>query len=126
MERWATGANRGLGLDKEEEIEDDETKDPDSAKESQPEGADESNTRESICGGKNCICKQPVPDHPECKWLFTRKGYTLAARLQYEIARRNQDMMGQYHYNDYNGYGFQEVMENQVTPFTPFLSCSRC
>lgn len=35
--------------------------------------------------------------------------------MQYEVAIRDQDAYGEIFYNDYTGYGIQEVMENEVS-----------
>ena len=67
------------------------------------------------CGSGNCMCKKSPKDFPEWKWLITRKGYAMVVHLQVESEKRDQDMMGQYHYNDFSGYGFQEVVENHVS-----------
>ncbi|OAL30680.1 hypothetical protein AYO20_08642 [Fonsecaea nubica] len=76
--------------------------------------------RESICGLKGCVCKRPASEFPGHKWMLTTKGYLLVARLQWELNIRNQDAAGEHFYNDFNGYGFQEVMENQLVSFNRF------
>jgi hypothetical protein len=68
----------------------------------------------SVCGQKNCICKLPIEDHPEHKWVLTKKGYLNTARLQYEINIRDQDAIEEHFCNDFSGYGYEEAMENQV------------
>lgn len=75
--------------------------------------------RKSICGAKNCVCKRPPSENPDHKWILSKEGYLLFARLQYQTAIRNQDEVGQHFYNDFNGYGIQEVIENQVKSHHP-------
>lgn len=74
------------------------------------EGEEETN----VCGRGNCMCKKLPEDFPGWKWLITRKGYAIVVHLAVEAEKRDQDLMGQYHYNDFSGYGFQEMVENHV------------
>jgi hypothetical protein len=97
------------------EVDEDEAQDP---RETQIEDATHGKIQaKSICGQKNCICKLPIEDHPEHKWMLTKKGYLNTARLMYEVNIRDQDAIGEYFCNDFSGYGYQEVMENQVRLF---------
>lgn len=47
----------------------------------------------------------------------------MVAKLKDEAMKRDQDAMGEYHYNDYSGYGFQEAVENHVSLTRVQLNC---
>lgn len=68
----------------------------------------------NLCGTKDCKCSKSPKDSPHWKWLITRKGLKMVAALMNEAMKRDQDAMDQYQYNDFSGYGFQEVVENHV------------
>ncbi|KIW27475.1 uncharacterized protein PV07_07209 [Cladophialophora immunda] len=67
----------------------------------------------------------PASEDPEHRWILTPKGYQLIALLRWEVAIRDQDAFDEYFYNDYNGYGFQEAMENQLLFFNREFSRGR-
>ena len=71
------------------------------------------------CGNGDCMCKKSPKDFPDWKWLITRQGYAMVLHLKFEAQKRDQDLFGQYHYNDYSAYGFQEVVENHVSISSP-------
>src|SRR5271155_708292 len=68
----------------------------------------------TVCGRRDCMCKKPAAEHPEHKWIISENGYKVTAKLQHEALTRDQDAMDSYQYNDFSGYGFQEVVENHV------------
>ncbi|EXJ93136.1 hypothetical protein A1O3_01693 [Capronia epimyces CBS 606.96] len=74
------------------------------------------------CGTKQCICKKPSNAHPQHRWLLSREGYKTLAHMRYEEAIRNEDNYAEYHFSDFNGYGFQEMMENQLLSFNKEIS----
>jgi hypothetical protein len=86
----------------------DEDYDPDEAYQAHRESG-------KACGSGNCMCRKSPQEFPNWKWLITRKGYEKLIDLTIEAEKRDQDHMGQYHYNDFSGYGFQEVVENHVS-----------
>lgn len=69
------------------------------------------------CGTDACMCKKPVADHPEWKWIISKKGFEVVKYMQLEALHRDQDFMDQYHYNDFSGYGYQEMVNNQLQTF---------
>ncbi|KIX96764.1 uncharacterized protein Z520_07484 [Fonsecaea multimorphosa CBS 102226] len=77
----------------------------------------EGGQRKSVCGMKQCVCKLPATELPGHPWILTTKGYSLIARLQWEVDVRDQDAVGEHFFSDFSGYGFQEVMENQLLSF---------
>jgi hypothetical protein len=69
------------------------------------------------CGLESCMCKKPVNKHPEWKWIISKKGFEAVKHFQKEAMKRDQDVFGQYHYNDFSGYGFQEAVNNELQAF---------
>ena len=55
---------------------------------------------------------QPADDHPQHKLIVTRATNTLVNKYRVEIVKRNQDEFSCHFYNDFTGYGQQEVIEN--------------
>ncbi|OAP61316.1 hypothetical protein AYL99_03517 [Fonsecaea erecta] len=82
----------------------------------------EDGQRKSHCGRKGCICKRPASELPEHRWILTTMGYQEVARLQWQVRVRDQDEVEEYFGSDYNAYGFQEVMENQLLSFNSEFS----
>lgn len=65
------------------------------------------------------VAGKPLSDFPEWKWSFTRRGKYFAHMYTDEIDKSDPDCFGMYAYNDYAGYGAQEVIENQLNAFDP-------
>jgi hypothetical protein len=55
---------------------------------------------------------QPADEHPHHKLIITRATNTLVNKYRVEVEKRDQDLFGCYFYNDFTGYGHQEVIEN--------------
>ena len=79
-----------------------------------PDEDEESEEEINKCGNGSCMCDKAVSERPEWKWVISKSGLEHVKHLMKEIWKRDQDSHGQYHYNDFNGYGFQEIMENEV------------
>ena len=71
----------------------------------------------NTCGTDSCMCKKPYKEHPEWKWIISEKGYNTVKHMRTEAMHRDQDFMDQYQYNDFTGYGFQEMVNNQLQAF---------
>ncbi|KIW70852.1 hypothetical protein PV04_03090 [Phialophora macrospora] len=121
-EKRATDEDYDSEEDEGDEPEDEENPEGESGRHNESEGITPNGQRKSICGQKKCICKLPASENPEHKWLLTKQGYLMVAKLQYEVAIRDQDAIGEHFYSDFNGYGFQEVMENQLLAFNREVS----
>lgn len=67
------------------------------------------------CLRKGCVCDKPAAENPTWKWIISRQARRMHIDLGKEAWKRNQDAHGQYHYNDFTGYGFQEAVENMVS-----------
>lgn len=57
---------------------------------------------------------QPADEHPDHKFITTRATNTLVDKYRVEVLKRDQDAFGCYFYNDFTGYGQQEVIENML------------
>ncbi|KIX09103.1 uncharacterized protein Z518_00181 [Rhinocladiella mackenziei CBS 650.93] len=79
--------------------------------------SDEAKKPESTCDSKSCICENSAADHPQWKWLLTKDGYQMAGDLERELHVRNQYAASEYYPEDWSGYAFQEVVENQLVNF---------
>lgn len=69
------------------------------------------------CGTDSCMCKKPYKEHPDWKWIISKKGFDTVKHMQKEAMHRDQEYMDQYQYNDFTGYGFQEMVNNQLQAF---------
>lgn len=58
---------------------------------------------------------QPAEKFPSHLWIISRQAEKLLTKYMIEAAKRDQDSFGMYIYNDWSGYGLQEVIENQLT-----------
>lgn len=63
------------------------------------------------------VAKKLSADCPDWPWIVTRMGNYLVNTYRDEAERRDQDNFGMYIYNDFSGYGPQEVIENQLVAF---------
>jgi len=54
---------------------------------------------------------------PEWPWVITKMGNYLVNVYTDQAERRDQDNFDMYVYNDFTGYGLQEVVENQLVAF---------
>jgi len=57
---------------------------------------------------------QPADEHPDHKLIITRATNTLVNKYRVEVNMRDQDIFGCHFYNDFTGYGQQEVIENML------------
>lgn len=76
-----------------------------------------------------CMCKKPAKDFPGWKWVVSKRALDIMMDdLAYEFSKRDQDAHDEYHFNDFTGYGMQEVMENQAGLLQHFIymDTNRC
>jgi hypothetical protein len=59
-------------------------------------------------------CGKPASQFPEWPWIFSRAADHMHSQQQLEAQKRDQDLFGMHIYNDWTGYGLQEVVENQA------------
>lgn len=103
-------------------IEDDEDEDEDEDDEDEDD-----EDAEDTCGGKDCLCFKLADDHPEHKWIVTKKGFELQNEWLNQADKRCPDNFDMYIFNDFYGYGICEVIENMVIlPDIDCLSATIC
>lgn len=59
--------------------------------------------------------EKPVEENPDWPWVVSRQGWDVFNNNDLAAWKRDQDEAGMYVYNDFTGYGLQEVIENQVS-----------
>ncbi|KAL9092540.1 MAG: hypothetical protein Q9165_004344 [Trypethelium subeluteriae] len=69
------------------------------------------------CGEDGCMCNKPLKENPDWTWFTTRKAWDMRADLQDGADLRNPDNFDMYVYNDFAGYGQQELIENTLVAF---------
>jgi hypothetical protein len=58
--------------------------------------------------------KKSLADFPGWTWVISKKAYSMYTKWDMECQKRDQDRFGMHIYNDFSGYGVQEVFENIV------------
>jgi hypothetical protein len=58
--------------------------------------------------------KKPAKDFPEWPWIISKRALELYEKFSMEMQKRDQDRFGMHIYNDFTGYGIQEVIETIV------------
>lgn len=74
-----------------------------------------SEAKEQACGhAGGCIDRAPRIADPAHQWIISKKGIELAQEWTQQQEKRCQDNYNMYIFNDWNGYGISEVIENIV------------
>jgi hypothetical protein len=60
--------------------------------------------------------KKSPTDFPGWTWIISKKAHSMYTKWDIECQKRDQDRFGMHFYNDFSGYGVQEVFENIVCP----------
>jgi hypothetical protein len=87
--------------------------DDDDDDEDHDEEADGEPGRRASCdGGKTCLCDKPASEHPDHPWVMSK-----AAKRKFFVQRihcqlRSPDSFGMDTFNDHEGYGALEVLQN--------------
>jgi hypothetical protein len=68
-------------------------------------------------GGRTCICNKPAAEHPEHPYTVSISGYRNFIDLVAHTNLRSPDAFDMYIFNDYEGYGILEVLQNLVLDF---------
>ncbi|KAI1078066.1 hypothetical protein F5B20DRAFT_582593 [Whalleya microplaca] len=66
---------------------------------------------------KDNIATNPAAEHPEYKWISMWETWKLYADLKRRATYTNPDNFGMYIYNDFHGYGLQELVESTLIAF---------
>lgn len=69
---------------------------------------------------KSDIILEPAKDHPEWKWTILWAGFKAFSEYRRRSNYCCPDRFSMYIYNDFEGWGLQELMENQVCLGTIF------
>ncbi|KAF1938112.1 hypothetical protein EJ02DRAFT_425980 [Clathrospora elynae] len=64
---------------------------------------------------------RPVKDHPDWKWVILWEGFETFLTYKRRANYCAPDNFQMYIYNDFNGYGLQELMENLMVAFDAAL-----
>ena len=107
---FGTGPNAGLetaDVDNEDEEEEQEDEEED-------EDNEHKHPKNKHADGK-CMCLRQPKDFPEWGWTMSQQARKKNWELMKEYWMRNQDAHGVHDYNDWTGYGVQELIENEVS-----------
>ena len=99
---------------------DNDDEDEDDDVESENNATTTTSASKTVCDGGQgplCMCRRPADLHPEYDWVMTKRGFEQALHWMHEQGKRCSDNFDLYIFNDYNGYGTQEVMENMLLAF---------
>ncbi|KAF2130921.1 hypothetical protein P153DRAFT_395323 [Dothidotthia symphoricarpi CBS 119687] len=66
---------------------------------------------------KKGIVLEPAKDHPDWKWTIAWEGFKTCLDYRRRANYCDPDRFSMYIYNDFNGYGLQELMENIIVSF---------
>lgn len=79
------------------------------------DSASEVNKQACACGHVGgCIRSAPLIADPAYQWIISKKGIELAQEWTLQQQKRCQDNYNMHIFNDWNGYGISEVIENIV------------
>lgn len=62
-----------------------------------------------------CMCGRNPDGYPSWKWIISKRGLDVVGHLTKEFWARHQDAHDQFICSDWTGYGFQELIENEVS-----------
>ncbi|KFY80532.1 hypothetical protein V499_00607 [Pseudogymnoascus sp. VKM F-103] len=60
---------------------------------------------------------RPAAEFPGYTWTLSLKARKLNKKYDLQTQKRDQDAFGMFIYNDFTGYGLQEVIQNQLSAF---------
>ncbi|KAK0509296.1 hypothetical protein JMJ35_008667 [Cladonia borealis] len=78
---------------------------------------DDEDTVDTCGGGKKCLCFRAADDHPEHKWIVTKKGFELMKKWMVQADKRDPDLFDMHIFEDFYGYGICELIENMFLAF---------
>ena len=108
---WICICRPSIEIEKEQRLTGD---DEDDDGEVEDDEDDDDEDAVDTCGGKDCLCFKLADDHPEHKWIVTKKGFELQNEWLNQADKRCPDNFDMYIFNDFYGYGICEVIENMV------------
>ncbi|KAK0615358.1 hypothetical protein B0T17DRAFT_657547 [Bombardia bombarda] len=106
---------------------DDDSDDDDSDEEEDEEEGDDENGgnepkktsggRGRCDAGETCLCNKPAADHPDHPWQVTVAGKHKFYTQRIHCGTRCPDDFGMYTFNDHEGYGVMEIIQNLLLDF---------
>ena len=108
---WICICRPSIEIEKEQRLTGDDEDDDDEVEDDED---DDDEDAVDTCGGKDCLCFKLADDHPEHKWIVTKKGFELQNEWLNQADKRCPDNFDMYIFNDFYGYGICEVIENMV------------
>ncbi len=66
------------------------------------------------------VILEPAKDHPDHKWTIMWKGYKMFMDYRRRSNYCSPDRFDMYIYNDFEGWGYQELIENFVSSHFAF------
>ncbi|KAI1258102.1 hypothetical protein MGN70_001148 [Eutypa lata] len=70
-----------------------------------------------VAGAKDTPANKPAAEHPDYKWISMWRTWTKCCDLKKRAFYTCPDAFGMYIYNDFNGYGIQELVQNTLIDF---------
>lgn len=61
------------------------------------------------------VSLKPAAEHPEHKWIVMWQTWKMLCEWRRRASYTDPDNFSMYIYNDFNGYGLQELVENFVS-----------
>jgi len=82
------------------------------------DGEDPDAQSKSKCdGGESCLCRKPAAEHPDHPWILSNAGFRKYLTQSTHAALRCPDNFDMYTYNDHQGYGVLQVVQNLLLDF---------
>ncbi|KAK6430393.1 hypothetical protein LTR95_013449 [Oleoguttula sp. CCFEE 5521] len=82
------------------------------------EGAGEQDPADNSKEPELKMFKRPAADHPEWQWVMMWRSWTICCDYMRQADYRNPDLFGMYIYNDWHGWGLNELIENLLVEFS--------
>ena len=108
-------------MDSDEEIDSDEAVEP---ADHETESSDKQVKEKSKEVSQNPVNMDghPAEQFPNHPWIMSRPVKKLVRKYFLQAMKRDPDQFGMYVYNDYAGYGLQEVIENQLVAINTLMN----
>ncbi|KAH8704500.1 hypothetical protein GQ44DRAFT_630308, partial [Phaeosphaeriaceae sp. PMI808] len=65
---------------------------------------------------------KPIADFPDWPFIISKEAEKILGDHHIAAAKRDQDIFSMHIFNDWTGYGLQEVIENQLSDFNKIMS----
>lgn len=99
---------------------DEDEEDSDSDEDGEDEEDDEEGSKKEKVkcdAGKTCLCGKPASEHPDHHWIISHAGLQKFNTQRTMCYLRCPDAFDMHIYNDFEGYGVLEVLENLLLDF---------